>query len=314
MGDDPQATGDGEAPSVSVIVPALDAEKTIGTCVESLLALDYPRDSVEIVIVDNGSTDRTREIVSAHPVKLLSETSVKTPAAPRNLGVRETSGEIVAFIDSDCEADPLWLTSAVGYFADESVGAVSGRIESAEPRSAIERYIARRASLSNERAFRHSFMPACVMANAVYRRDVFDRVGPFEQAWPCGCDIDFSWRMQADGGWRLLYEPAASVVHHHRTTLSSFYRQRRAWAIGAELLAAKWNSKLPRPRNYLARDLWHMAAKALLIPVTLPAAPVAPGLFWRQVIGLVGRAADIAGRRTGRHLATELVPAPHPAA
>jgi cellulose synthase/poly-beta-1,6-N-acetylglucosamine synthase-like glycosyltransferase len=72
--------------------------------------------------------------------------------------------------------------------------------------------------LSNERAFAHSFAPGCLTANAIYRKDVLERVGLFENEWPSGGDMDLSWRMQIDGGWRLVYEPSARVFHRHRAT------------------------------------------------------------------------------------------------
>jgi len=294
------------SPKISVVVPALNAEATIARCIESVLALEWPRDGLEIIVVDNGSTDRTREIVSEHDVRLVSESAIRSPAAPRNRGVREATGELIAFIDSDCEACPRWLEAACAHFADETVGAVSGRIDSDEPRTTLERCVLRRGQLSNARALHHSFMPAFLTANVVVQRAVFDRIGVFEPRWRCGEDIDLAWRMQSGGGWRLVYEPESGVIHHHGPTLGALYRHRRAWAMGAELLEAKWPEKNGRGTKYLGKSLRCLALKAMLVLVTAPLGIVSPRVFWRQVSGVVARVADIAGRCAGRRAVRDL--------
>ncbi len=300
----------GESPSVSVVVPVYNGEETMLGCIESLRALEWPADGLEIVVVDNGSTDSTREIVAAAGGVTLLEEPVRSSYAARNKGIAESSGTLIAFTDADCVVSPRWLAGAAPHFEDESVGAVSGGIESDEPRSPVEKYLAARRSLSNERAFGHGFCPACVTANVVYRRQVFDKVGPFQQRWPSGGDIDMAWRMQKEGGFSLLYEPSASVVHHHRSSLGALYRQRRRMAVGAELLAARWKESGFRSRSRLCGNLANMILKAALVPLTAPLYPFAPGLFWRQLIGVAVRAADIAGRHAGRKVARELVKSP----
>ncbi|MDY0128997.1 MAG: glycosyltransferase, partial [Methanosarcina vacuolata] len=94
-------------PFVSVVVGIRNEEKFIEECIESLLNLDYPRDSYEIIIVDGMSTDKTRDIVQKYPVKLLLNEK-KNVAAARNLGVDNARGELVAFTDGDCKVDTQW--------------------------------------------------------------------------------------------------------------------------------------------------------------------------------------------------------------
>ena len=89
------------APFVSVIVPVRNGERTVADCLTSLLELDYPTDSREILVVDNGSTDRTAEIVQRLPVTYLLEERVGRSHA-RNRGIEASSSELLAFIDADC--------------------------------------------------------------------------------------------------------------------------------------------------------------------------------------------------------------------
>ena len=81
--------------SASVVVPAYNAESTLPDCLESLGQLVYPRDRYEVIVVDNGSTDRTHELAKAYPVKLVTELR-QGAASARNRGVREAGSEIIA--------------------------------------------------------------------------------------------------------------------------------------------------------------------------------------------------------------------------
>jgi len=117
-----------DEPTVSVVIPAYNAERYIGETLESVLAQTY-RD-FEIVVVDDGSTDGTREIVRNYgePVRLVEQPN-SGPAAARNRGIREARGELIAFID----ADDLWLPEKLALqmpmFADEEVGLVCCRVQ-----------------------------------------------------------------------------------------------------------------------------------------------------------------------------------------
>jgi len=124
-------------PRVSIIVPVLNRRESIGLCVESLLALDYP--SYEIIIVDNGSTDKSRDVVSKYPVKLVIETE-KGPYYARNDGISIADGEIIAFTDSDCVVDRNWLKNLMRNYMHEEIGGVGGQILSYKPTTWVEKF------------------------------------------------------------------------------------------------------------------------------------------------------------------------------
>lgn len=109
---------------VSIIIPALNEEGYIQSAIESALRQDYPH--VEVIVVDNGSTDRTVEIVQKYPnVKLIREPERGLLNA-REAGRLAAKGDIIAQMDADCVAPEHWVSSALTYFADERVVAVSG--------------------------------------------------------------------------------------------------------------------------------------------------------------------------------------------
>jgi mycofactocin glycosyltransferase len=210
-------------PPVSVVVPALDAEATIGACVESLLALDYPEDLLELVVVDNGSRDATCRIVAGYGrrVRLLHE-PVRGPAAARNAGIHRSKGEVVAFTDSDCVVDPRWLRELVVALAEPEVGIAGGPIRALPP--------ARPAELYGERIHDHrrSILvwrpPYVITMNWASPRAVLERVGFFDpQLLRCE-DVDLSYRI-GSAGYRLVFAPAALVYHRNERSLAGLFRE-----------------------------------------------------------------------------------------
>jgi len=110
-------------------------------CIESLLAQDYPASRYDVLVIENGSTDATTEVVSRYPVRLL-HSHARGPAAARNLGLRHTCADIVAYTDADCIAHTRWISELVRtYTADPTVGGVGGPILAYvhDARTAVER-------------------------------------------------------------------------------------------------------------------------------------------------------------------------------
>ena len=93
---------------VSVIIPAYNEENTIESCLNSLLNQTIGKESYEVIVVDDGSTDSTSEIIKRYPVKLFRQGN-SGPATARNLGAKNSSGEIILFTDADCVAEPNWI-------------------------------------------------------------------------------------------------------------------------------------------------------------------------------------------------------------
>jgi cellulose synthase/poly-beta-1,6-N-acetylglucosamine synthase-like glycosyltransferase len=226
-------------PRVSVIVPVHDGVGTIRTCVEALCALDYPHGKREIVVVDNRSTDGTRDVVARYPVRLVEEREVQCSYAARNRGVSVATGTILAFTDADCVPDRGWLRALVRPFVVAGVGGVAGAIEAYAAASVVERYQARRA-IRADRAFAHPVRPFAQTANVAYPRALVEALGGFDATLPFGGDLDFSWRMQRVTGRQLVFEPGALVRHRHRTTWRGLLALYEKNAIANCLLAERY--------------------------------------------------------------------------
>lgn len=215
---------------ISVIVPVLNRENDIGRCIESLLALDYP--SFEVIVVDNGSSDKTQDIVSNYPVKMVVEEKGGAYAA-RNTGIGIAQGEIIAFTDSDCVVDKDWLRNLSRNYTDEIVGGVGGHLLPYKPSTIVEEFLSfsplrifhSPESVVIQRQANRFISGALGSANMSYRKNVLKEVGGFceEFAVHCGA-YDLCWRVQR-AGYEVIYESKAMVSHKLRSSLSQLIKQ-----------------------------------------------------------------------------------------
>jgi glycosyltransferase involved in cell wall biosynthesis len=257
-----------ELPMVAVVVPVHNGEATIRTCIEALLAQDWPREALELIVVDNRSTDSTRAVVAEYPVHLVEEREVQSSYASRNRGVASSHGDILAFTDADCIPDRGWVRALAAALEPAEVGLAAGPIEAWRSELLVERYQAVRA-LRAERAFRHPVLPFAQTANAACRRAAFDAVDGFDAACRFGGDLDFCWRVQRRTGTRLAYEPAAVVRHRHRTTWRGLFGLYEKNALANCLLAERWPQYAHYPSlrtaAFLGREIVRSGLRTLVI-------------------------------------------------
>jgi len=210
-------------PSVTVIVPVFNAEKTVRKCILSLLALDYPENLLEFFFVDNASTDTTGLILRSFSDKIavINETK-KGPAAARNAGLRRARGEVVAFTDADCQVAPDWLRFLVQPLHDGRIGAVGGRILSQNPDRPIEKFW---DIIHDHRQAIEEFNPPHVISmNWASRLSTLRSVAGFDEGCLRGEDVDLAYRL-TQKGYRLVHEPRARIFHRNPGTLAGLFRK-----------------------------------------------------------------------------------------
>ncbi len=237
-------------PIVSIIVPVYNGARTLGRCLESLLSLNYPRDSYEIIVVENGSTDETTTIAQQYPVRLLHSLQ-RGPAAARNTGIAHSQSDIIAFTDADCIAHPDWLRELVQPYADDQIGGVAGEILAYEhpDRTTVEIFADSSLPLKNFWSDDDGFLPHIYTANASYRRTLLEHVGGFNPALFTGEDVDLSWRVQLRCRCRVAYAPAAIIYHHHRSSRKGLARQYRQQGFGEIILDTLYGNHAGYPRS-----------------------------------------------------------------
>jgi glycosyltransferase involved in cell wall biosynthesis len=223
-------------PFVSLIVPCRNEEATIGGLLQSLLEQDYPADLVEVVLVDGMSTDRTREVAREfarqHPwleVKLLSNPQKITPVA-FNLGIAAAKGDVVFFLGAHSRYSANYLSgviAAVHETGADAVGSTAVTVPASETR--IARAIA--LALSSRFGVGNSLMRVGVRQPVEadtascpgYRREVFDRVGRFNERLVRNQDIEFNLRLRRAGG-RIVVDPRITTHYRARGTLRDLFR------------------------------------------------------------------------------------------
>ena len=227
-------------PLVSVIIPAFNDEARLELCLDALERQTYPRDRVDIIVVDNGSNPPLRKALQNRPeLRVLLEPTPGSYAA-RNLGVAHARGEILAFTDSDCIPAERWLECAVdALLGRESLGAVAGRIEvfvkdPARP-TAVELFDRAVAFRQDRNVADGGFG---VTANLVVRRLAFMDAGPFDDTLLSGGDREWCQRM-VSAGYEIAYAQDAVVAHPARRDPRDLVRKMRRVAGGHHLLAQR---------------------------------------------------------------------------
>ncbi|MEL6670220.1 MAG: glycosyltransferase [Bacteroidota bacterium] len=226
-------------PRVSVVVPIYNGEQDLPGLLRCLRAQTYPADKVEYLLVDNGSRDRTPQLLSIAAgefatagltFEFLSETDIQSSYAARNKGICAATGDFIAFTDADCYPKPHWLSELIQPFQSDTVGIVAGEIAALPGNTLLERYAEKEEMLSQQHTLNHVFGPYGQTANVAIRMAAFEQVGLFRPYLTTGGDADICWRIQREGHgphglWQIEYAPQATVQHRHRKTIKGLYAQ-----------------------------------------------------------------------------------------
>jgi GT2 family glycosyltransferase len=275
-----------DAPSCSVVVPTYERPAALRACLESLAALDYPRERYEVVVVDDGGRTPLEDVVEPLRERLRLELVTQErggPAAARNTGVARAGGALIAFTDDDCRPRPDWLRRLAERVRAAPQEAVGGRTVNALAQNPFSRA----AQLVIDVGYRQSNEGPdsrrwFTTNNLAVPAAGFHAVGGFDPSFRTAEDRDFCSRWLAYG-LRMSYEPRAVVEHAHELTLASFTRMHFEYGRGA----LRYHGKQRRggrpvriePSFYVA--LARAARRAgLVAPVVLWYASSTAGFAW----------------------------------
>jgi mycofactocin glycosyltransferase len=235
-------------PKVSIIVCGLNVEAYIGECLQSIHDQTYPAKFRETIVVDDGSKDNTSAVALSYGARLIRFAENKGIPAARNAGLEAARGEYVAYIDSDCVAEPTWLETILAAFDDPRVVVAGGKVAAYSRNTISERYmeaigygnpareaqgagiVARLAgyvrTMTNPILFetRPIEVSGVYTANVIYREDALQGIGGFDERLRSSEDSDVCSRLRAEGG-KVLYVPGAEVQHRHYATLGKVLRE-----------------------------------------------------------------------------------------
>lgn len=221
---------------VSIVIPVFNDAAGVVDCLRSIAGQSYPPSSIEAIVVDNGSQPPLA-LDEQFPfnLKVLHHSKPGSYAA-RNAGVAASTGEVLAFTDADCVAQPHWIEHGLNALLGEDTRSVIGgevRMATPDNPTATALYQSVVGFRQQENIERRCFS---VTANLFCRRSDFDIVGPFNENLLSGGDLEWCWRARAHG-IPTTYAPDAIVDTSPRTTLRGAMRQARRVAAGRLHLA-----------------------------------------------------------------------------
>jgi glycosyltransferase involved in cell wall biosynthesis len=224
------------SPRVSVVICAYNAERTMRPCLESLERLRYP--DVEVIIVNDGSKDRTLEISEAFPFRIISQVN-KGLSVARNVGAEAATGEIVAYTDSDCVVDPDWLAYLVAKMEAAHLEACGGPNFPPPEDSLVPAAVAVSPGGPTHVLLSDDVAEHIAGCNMAFRRETLLKLGGFDPVFrSAGDDIDICWRFQ-DAGFAIGFAPAAMVWHFRRNTIGAYIGQQKGYGKAEALVYSK---------------------------------------------------------------------------
>ncbi|MFZ5428332.1 MAG: glycosyltransferase [Thermodesulfobacteriota bacterium] len=243
-----------EQPMISVIVCAYNADSTMEGCLASFQHVEYP--NFEVIVVDDGSTDKTGEISDRYAAKFPFIHVIHQPnlglSAARNVGMYAAKGDIIAYTDSDCYVDPHWLTYMAWAFRDKRFAAIGGpNLPPPEDNRtaacvAVSPGAPTHVLITDEIA---EHIPGCNMA---YRREALMETGGFDATYrAAGDDVDLCWRLM-DMGHTIGFHAGMMVWHHRRNTVKAYLKQQKGYGRAEALLMPKH----PQRFNELGNSRW----------------------------------------------------------
>lgn len=251
-------------PHITVVVCTYNGSSTIERCLNGILNLDYPH--YDVVVINDGSTDKSEEIIKKYPVTLIS-TKNQGLSNARNTGMYNAKGEIITYIDDDAFPDVHLLQYLAYAFANSTHSCIGGPNIAPVESEFISTCVANspggpvHVMLSDEIA---EHVPGCNMS---FRKKDLENIGGFDPIYrSAGDDVDVCWRIQESGG-TIGFHPAALVWHLRRNSLKAYWKQQKGYGKAEALLEAKW----PEKYNSFGHITWagRIYGNGFTIPIKL---------------------------------------------
>jgi cellulose synthase/poly-beta-1,6-N-acetylglucosamine synthase-like glycosyltransferase len=271
-----------ELPSISIVVTVYNSESTINECLRCIYKLDYPTERLEIIVVDDGSTDRTVQKVKDYPAKLILKEHGGYPSS-MNAGIKEAKGDIILIVDSDTYVEQDYLIKILGEFEDQKVGIASGYVAT-KPNAKFWARIVGFESEARYDQMKSNYVDFITSTCTAYRREVFEQVGLFNKELKRGSDEDLAQRA-SKAGWKIVLRKDAVCYHDWVSSVKKYFKKQMANGI-YEINNFLRHPELLRGREQHPPSLYVpmlLTSVVLLVPICFLL-----GVVWVSLLAFLG--------------------------
>jgi glycosyltransferase involved in cell wall biosynthesis len=243
----------------SIIIPAKNEEVNIAHCLDSINAVKYDQNRFEILVVDNGSVDRTVDVANEKGAKVYVQPDL-TISGLRNFGARQASGKILAFLDADCTVSEDWLSAASLYIDRSDVAAFGSPAILPEITTWVQRawFFIRAINSNVQEVDWHE------SANVFVHREYFETVNGFDESMVTCEDYDLSIKLKEVG--KLLSDSRIRVIHHREPkTIMEFFNKERWRSSSNRARLVKGNFKLQEFPSLVLPILYFLLALTFVV-------------------------------------------------
>jgi len=267
---------DKNLPKITVIIPMRNEEKFIEKCLLTLLSNDYPNDLMEIIVVDGNSDDSSRKIVKEiskkHPNILLLNNEKKIVPTAMNIGIKKASGEIIIRLDSHSEYAPDYISKCVEYSQKTGAENVGGPMV-AVGRSFFEKAVALATSTpfgvgNSKGRFEDTEGYYKAVYLGAYRKEVFRKIGLFDEELVRNQDEELNWRLIKNGG-KIYITPNIKSYYYPRSTLKRLWKQYYEYGFWKVRLLQK-HTNMMELRHFVPATMVAAFITALLLSLFRP--------------------------------------------
>ena len=269
--------------TVSVIVPAFNAEDTLPECIDALLHQTVARDEYEVIVVDDGSTDGTAQVAQRSGVIRILQPH-RGPGAARNAGIQWARGDLLLFTDADCVPAPNWIEAMALPFVNPEVAGCKG-IYRTHQRNLIARFV----QVEYEEKYRAMEGTTSIdfvdTYSAAYRKRVLMHEGCFSEEILAAEDAELSFRL-AQRGYRLVFNPQGFVYHRHSQSIGHYVRRKFRYGTWRVHVYHRYPEKLKGDSHTPGNLRWQLGLTALML-LSLPLSLfVLPWVGWILLVSV----------------------------
>jgi len=257
---------------ISIVIPTYNNIELLNNCLSSLLNQSFPTDKYEIIVVDDGSTDSTADMVKS----IRAENRIKYfyqpnqgPALARNQGAEIARGDIIVFTDSDCVARKDFIEQIYKSFADNpEIAGVMGAYRTRQ-RNMVSRFAQAEFENRYRKLARPRYIDFVATYAAAFRRNIFLELKGFDPGFPVASneDVEFSYRL-AERGYKMVFNPGAIVYHRHPETVYDYLKSKFGRAFW-RMQVYKLHPEKIQKDSYTPQPLKFQILLSILLLITL---------------------------------------------